>query len=279
MVGKDKVPYTPFNASLLKFKVKKPFTIAFHLVDWEEHLGLGSELNGPAAYHPGDGGLVAIFKDAANNIIAKTDSNWKAQTFYTAPIKDLSCPSEVGTKRLSNNCNVADTSDGSNYYALHWAKPTNCFEAGFDDQSWPAATAYSNATVGVNNKPAYTNFTEIFDNPTDDAAFIRSTNLILDNEVVVRYRVLGNSAISPIKGYSPIDIYFNDQSKKIMLQADDLAILEQLQSICIYDALGHCLLASEEKTPTHHFEPANAGIYYILVNVRGNTHTKKIAIF
>ena len=59
----------------------------------------------------------------------------------------------------------------------------------FDDSLWPAANEYTNSTIGVNNKPAYTNFTNIFDDPISDAQFIWSTNIILDNEVVVRYNV------------------------------------------------------------------------------------------
>jgi hypothetical protein len=34
-VGKDKVPFTQFNSSIVRFKVKRPFTIAMLLVDWE----------------------------------------------------------------------------------------------------------------------------------------------------------------------------------------------------------------------------------------------------
>lgn len=278
-VGKDKVPYTPFNSSLIQFKVKKPFSIAFHVVDWEEHLGLGTELNGPAAYHPGDGGLVAIFKDASNVLIAKTDSNWKAQTFYSAPIKDLTCPTEEGSKRLSNNCSVSDTSDGTSYYALHWSRPVNCFDAGFDDQSWPSASTFSNAIVGVNNKPAYTNFTNIFDNPFFDADFIWSTNLILDNEVVMRYRVGVSSAINPVNGYMPLDIHFNAQTKKIILQSADVKSLQQIQSIRVFDELGSCMLAYNDALSEHHFDPTNIGIYYITIEMNGHILTKKIAIF
>ncbi|MEI6408480.1 MAG: T9SS type A sorting domain-containing protein [Bacteroidota bacterium] len=188
-VGKDNVPYTQFNSNIVRFKVKRPFTIAMLLVDWEENLGIGSEANGGSAYHDGDGGMVAVFKNADNQTIAITDHNWKAQTFYTAPITNLSCPTENGAQRLSNNCSTADSNNGSAYYALHWPVPANWMQAGYDDSNWPAATEYTNATIGVNNKPAYTNFTDIFDAPAQDAIFIWSTNVILDNEVIVRHTV------------------------------------------------------------------------------------------
>ncbi len=65
-VGKDKVPFTEFNSSIVKFKVNKPFTLAMHLVDWEENLGVGSEANRGNPFHAGDGGMVAVIKDAQN---------------------------------------------------------------------------------------------------------------------------------------------------------------------------------------------------------------------
>lgn len=185
-VGKDNVPFTQFNSDFVRFKVNRPFTVAMKLVDWEENLGLGSEASGSFAYHPGDGGMVAVFKDASENIIDITDDSWKAQTFYTAPIKDLSCLTENGTERLSANCDATDSNDGSGYYGVHWAVPTDWTSESFDDSAWPAATTYTNNTIGVDNKAAFTNFTEIFDASGNDAQFIWSKNVVLDNEVIVR---------------------------------------------------------------------------------------------
>lgn len=188
-IGKDNVPFTQFNSNVVRFTVNTPYTIAMKLVDWEENSGLGSEDNQGSTYHPGDGGMVAVFKDQSGNIVATTGNEWKAQTFYTAPITDLTCPTESGTSRLSSSCNTDRTDDGSSYYALHWAVPSTWHSESFDDSSWPSATTYTNTVIGVNNKVAYTNFTDIFDNSSDDAEFIWSTNVILDNEVIVRYTV------------------------------------------------------------------------------------------
>ena len=188
-VGKDNVPFTQFNSNIVRFKVNTPFTIAMKLVDWEENSGLGSEANRGQAFHPGDGGMVAVFKNSKDDIIATTNSAWKAQTFYTAPIKDLSCASEEGSLRLSDACSNEDSNDGTSYYALHWKTPSNWESADFDDSDWPNATEFSNNTIGVDNKPAYTNFIDVFDNNEEDAQFIWSTNVILDNEVLVRYTV------------------------------------------------------------------------------------------
>lgn len=188
-VGKDKVPFTQFNSSIVMFTVQKPFTIAMKLVDWEEHLGVGCEANRGKSFHNGDGGMVAVIKDAQNNIIATTNENWKAQTFYTAPIKDLNCVSEDGNYRYSKNCDTNGGQDGTSFYALHWELPNNWMQIDFDDSHWPIATTYTNQTIGVNNKPSYTNFTSIFDDTHEDAKFIWSTNVILDNEVLVRYTI------------------------------------------------------------------------------------------
>lgn len=188
-VGKDNVPFTQFNSDLVRFKVNRPFTIAMKLVDWEENLGLGSEDNRGFAYHPGDGGMVSVFVDASDEVIAITDNSWKAQTFYTAPIKNLSCLSESGSLRQSDTCDSDGTDDGASLYAVHWAVPSDWMTSEFDDSEWPSATTYSNEDIGVDNKSAYTNFTDTFDNPANDAQFIWSTNVVLDNEVLVRTTV------------------------------------------------------------------------------------------
>lgn len=188
-VGKDAIPFTQFNSHILKFRASAPYTLAMKLVDWEEDLGLGTESNGGSAYHPGDGGMVAVFKDENGNTVATTGNTWKAQTYYTAPIKDLACPMESGTTRLSADCDTGDADDGTSFYGLHWETPTNWMDEEFDDAEWPDATTYTNATIGVDNKASYTNFTDVFDDASNDAEFIWSTNVILDNLVLVRYTV------------------------------------------------------------------------------------------
>jgi hypothetical protein len=72
---------------------------------------------------------------------------------------------------------------------VHWALPEEWAEEGFDDRDWPQASTFSNETVGVDNKPAYTNFLDIWDDPEFDPVFIWSDNLVLDNLVLVRGRI------------------------------------------------------------------------------------------
>jgi len=186
-VGKDAVPFTAFNSSIIRFQVKKPFTIAVQCVDWEENLGLGTERMGEDLQHIGDGGFVAVIKNSSGSIEEVTDKSWKSQTFYTAPIADLSCLKEENGFRYSVQCK--GTSGTSESYGIHWEIPSQWFSPAFNDSSWPSASLFKNETVGVDNKPSYTNFTNVFDDTHHDASFIWSTNLLLDNVVLLRKNV------------------------------------------------------------------------------------------
>jgi hypothetical protein len=46
LIAVDAVPFTPFNSAIVRFRAKRPVTYAVKLVDWEEHLGLGTEKSG-----------------------------------------------------------------------------------------------------------------------------------------------------------------------------------------------------------------------------------------
>jgi hypothetical protein len=260
-VGKDNVPFTQFNSNLVRFKVKQPFVAAMMLVDWEENLGLGSELNGGFTYHPGDGGVVAVFQNEQGELIGKTDQTWKAQTFYTSPIMDLSCPSENGQNRSTSLCSTIDSKDGSMYYALHWELPVNWMDSKFDDGAWPNASEFSNVVIGVDNKPAYTNFVDVFDNDSFDAKFIWSSNVILDNQVVVR----GVIGLNNAQAKSPQKfglLYPNPSIDNIdVLCADKSMLFKQLE---IYSQLGHLIKTIDNPSFPFSLKPiVSPGKYYI----------------
>ncbi len=179
LVGVDPVPYTSFNSCMVKFKAKRPITYAVKLVDWEENLGLGTELNGGDSYHIGDGGFMASFSDGT-----VTNNQWKAQTFNISPLDN---PSQVVDLVNGTHDSSAATTHTltETAYALHYPVPSNWSSKSFGDGGWPAATTYTEAQVGINNIPAYTNFPAQFS--ASGAQFIWSSNLLLDNEVVVRY--------------------------------------------------------------------------------------------
>jgi arylsulfatase A-like enzyme len=180
-VGVDPVPFTPFNSCFVKFRAKRPITYAVKLVDWEENLGIGSELNGSDPYHPGDGGFCASFSDGT-----VTNSQWKTQSFYIAPLNDPALVIEQADGRHDSSAAGLQTPTlNQNSYALHYDVPADWASKSFNHTGWPNATTYSEATVGVTNKPAYTNFPAQFTN--SGAQFIWSSNLVLDNEVIIRY--------------------------------------------------------------------------------------------
>jgi hypothetical protein len=139
-------------------------------------MGVGTELNGSNSMYPGDGGFVAKFSDGTF-----TSNLWKAQTFYIAPLSNVGCVTEVGNLRNSSNCTTIPTTMNATY-ALHWEIPSNWYAKDFDYSSWPAATTFTNAQVGP--KTAYTNFTNQFGN----SQFIWSSNLVLDNLVLLRFQ-------------------------------------------------------------------------------------------
>jgi hypothetical protein len=185
LVAVDAIPYTPFNSVIVKFKAKRPITYAFKLVDWDEHLGLGMELFGGNPWHPGDGGLIARFSDGT-----VTDSSWKAQSFYIAP---LNTPDEVVERG-----NVHDTTPlgrvhphakkpncQDRCYAVHYAVPANWTAPAFDDLKWPRAYEYTDEDIGVTNLPAYTRYPELF----EGARWIWTVNLVFDNLVIARKTV------------------------------------------------------------------------------------------
>ncbi|MBI3259656.1 MAG: T9SS type A sorting domain-containing protein [Ignavibacteriae bacterium] len=280
-IGKDNVPYTPFNSSIVRFRVKMPFTIAMHLVDWEENLGIGTEAMGGTPHHDGDGGMVAVFYDenVPPNILATTGADWKAQTFYTSPIIDLSCPTENGSMRLSDKCTTQDSNDGSKYYALHWAVPTTWMNTDFDDSSWPAASTFANSMVGVDNKKSYTNFTAQFDNPSNDAQFIWSTNLILDNEVIVRKTVTKTSSVSETKTEDDrISTYPNPAGNTLNISLDNTMKLNDIHTISIYNSYGEKVYASNTYSPVISLEHFTSGLYLIKIQFSKYQITKKLIV-
>ena len=176
LIGVDPVPYTPFNSSFVKFKAKRPVQYAIKLIDWEENMGVGTELNGSNSMYPGDGGFVAKFSDGTS-----TSSLWKAQTFYIAPLANVGCVTETANLRNSATCTTIPNTTAA-AFALHWEIPSNWFAKDFDFSAWPSATVFTSAQVGP--KTAYTNFTSQF----GSAQFIWSSNLVLDNLVILRFK-------------------------------------------------------------------------------------------
>ena len=186
LIAVDAIPFTPFNSVTVKFKVKKPYTYALKLVDWEENLGLGTEVGvNFGNYHQGDGGFIARFSDGT-----VTDSSWKAQSFYIAPL--VSPDLVVEKAGLHFTPTIGRIHPGApkppcedRCYAVHYPLPKNWADPKFDDSKWPRAFEYTDQDVGVTSLRAYTNFPDLF----KGARWIWSFNLVFDNLVIARKTV------------------------------------------------------------------------------------------
>lgn len=186
LVAVDPVPFTPFNSNVIRFAADRPVTLAIMGVDWEENLGLGSENGKGKKFSPGDAGLVARVLSEDGSVAAITDATWKAQTFYVSPLNGRDCLVMNGATRDSSACSTAGQNSDDGQSAAHWPLPDGWQTPDFDASAWPDAVVFSNDTVGVNNKPAFTNFTDVFDASDRDPEFIWSSNLVLDNLVLMR---------------------------------------------------------------------------------------------
>ena len=234
LVGVDAVPFTPFNSSVVKFRVSRPYTIAVRLVDWEENPGLGSEINNGNNYHPGDGGFIARFSDGT-----VTDETWKTQVYYIAPIQDLNAVSELPDGTRSTAAATLNPTCNANCYGVHYPTPANWMSENYDESGWVSATLYTAAQV--TNQAAFKNFETT---AWADARFIWTSNLILDNLVLAR-KTVGTSATDTEVAMPSID-YFevlpNPASGSILLRTRIPS--DQEQKIEIRDAQGRVVYTS-----------------------------------
>lgn len=186
LIGVDAVPFTPFNSSIVRFRVTKPYTIAVKLVDWEEHVGLGMEIQSQnKQYYAGDGGFIAQFSDGT-----VTDATWKTQSFYIAPIQNLEDVIEQPNGIHSTVKASTSPSCSTSCYGIHYDIPGDWNKTDFNDLQWPNAFVYNASEV--TSQSAYTNFAK---SAWKDAKFIWSSNLFLDNVVLTRKTVTNTTDV------------------------------------------------------------------------------------
>jgi hypothetical protein len=269
LVGVDPVPYTPFNSSVVKFQVNYPYTIAVKLVDWEENLGVGTELNGGNPYHSGDGGFIASFSDGT-----VTNSNWKAQTYYIAPVQDLTTIVELADSTRSSATALTTTTCNSGCYAVHYSVPSAWNTPAFDDSHWPNATVFSSATVGVGGILAFTNFPTLW----ASSSFIWSSNLILDNLVLVRHTVLGPTSINELKSEQlNIELFPNPTNNGFALNLNGIKESD-IQSISILSIVGEVVYRSEKYKQYIDIHNLSQGTYFVNLKLINGSVTKKLIV-
>jgi len=181
IVARDPVGMTPFNSTAVRFRAKYPMTYAIKGIDWETKHGLGMEYQ---RHQIGDGGFIAYFSDGNG-----THADWRAETFYIAPLDDAQCVRTKGG-RDSSFCSQAvrpacaqTMPEGCK--ALHFPIPDRWNASAFDDHSWPHAIVWR--PIEVTFYRAYANYAKLF----GDAEFIWTHNIRLDNLVLARYTASG----------------------------------------------------------------------------------------
>jgi hypothetical protein len=180
-VGRDAIGMTPFNSSVVRFRARYPMTYAILGVDWELHLGVGMEYD---SFNVGDGGFIAYFSDGNG-----THGDWRAETFYIAPLDDPGCVRTAGG-RDSTPCPDAARpacaeKDPKSCQALHFPIPADWTSPKFDDSRWPRAVVWP--PEAVTGQRAYTGYRKFFGN----AEFLWTRNLRLDNLVLARHTTTG----------------------------------------------------------------------------------------
>jgi hypothetical protein len=172
---------TPFNSTVVRFRARYPMTYAIKAIDWETKYGLGMEYQ---AFNIGDGGVIAYFSDGNG-----THADWRAETFYIAPLDDPGCVRLAGG-RDSSFCSQAvrpacAQKDPVTCRALHFPVPQEWALPSFDATAWPNAVIWR--PVEVTGVPAYVNYRSMF----ADAEFIWTRSIRLDNLVLARYTAAG----------------------------------------------------------------------------------------
>jgi len=216
LVSVDNTPYTPFNSAIVRFRVNRPYTLAFKLVDWDEHMGLGMELfpQGPKSdrmesgdpWFMGDAGLIVRLSDGT-----VTGDHWKAQSFSIAPldspddiverdgIHDTSAFGRINRdiQRPACSANAGEVTGRyrlfpelaylpNDCYAVHYPIPDGWETAQFDDSAWPQAFEFLDDEVSTpRGLPGYFRYTDLF----EGASFIWTKSLVLDNLVIARLTV------------------------------------------------------------------------------------------
>src|SRR5687768_9977188 len=155
-VARDRLAMTPFNSTVVRFRARYPMTYAIKAIDWETRYGLGMEYQ---TFNIGDGGFIARFSDGNG-----THADWRAETFYIAPLDDPFCV-RTAAGRDSSFCSqavrpVCAQNDPMKCRALHYPVPNNWTAPGFNDSAWPRAVIWR--PIEVTNVPGYVNYAKYF---------------------------------------------------------------------------------------------------------------------
>jgi hypothetical protein len=120
------------------------------------------------------------------------------------------------------------------------------------------------------------NFTNIFDDPVQDAQFIWSTNLILDNEVVVTYTVPAPTSlnhISPSK--NKCHAYPNPANNSIYIKFESAIAQQEVTQIILENVIGELVFKATHFVDQISLDSLPNGIYTLKIISRENQITEK----
>ena len=149
LVAVDSIDFLPHNVVSVDLLPEYPMTIAVLAKDNADPK-TGCEYGRQI----GDGGFILKFSDGT-----VTDASWKAKCFFHGPVDRDTANPTVRSEPL----------------------PADWFAPGFDDSAWPNASVYTQERIDPK--------APFFEHDFKDAKWIWSSDLDLDNTVVLRKRV------------------------------------------------------------------------------------------
>lgn len=166
VVKTDSVPITTersFNAEVFSFEATLPVQLAVRVMDFKED-DSGFEYIGTHRQQIGDGGFIAEFRDASNNLVAATDSSWRCLVIHQAPLNPACGKSASPIDACESNI---------------LPEPPGWTTASFDDSAWPNAVVHSASAVRPHG--GYSNYFW-----EDEAQLIWGEDLEVDNTILCR---------------------------------------------------------------------------------------------
>lgn len=159
-----------FNSETFTFQADYPFQLNFIAKDFKEN-DSGLEYIGSNRQQMGDGGFIAQITDVATGeVVAATDSRWKAMVTHHGPV-DAACADERNPVAGAGPCAFVVTEP-----PLDWMAPA------FDDTAWSTAAEFSEGAVRPKD-----GYDRIDWDP--NAKLIWTTDLKKDNTILIRRTV------------------------------------------------------------------------------------------
>ena len=159
----------------------------------------------------------------------------------------------MGAQQLSSGCSTQDSNDGSGYHALHWPRPADWTSATFNVPTGPGEHLYECPSGREQQTGLYPTSWNVFDDHQHDASFIWSTNLILDNEVLVRHTVDEDASVADRHTIQPPSALRWPEAGPLRVAAQRRTAAEEIADIRIRDLSGR--VVKQQRSYAEHDRP------------------------